>query len=370
MSQCVPSWDLDDNMKLTSQSESLYLTSDVPTLDYEVAELTWENGHLSLHGLGQPKVPYNIWDKPCLGGTLESVVDQATFFPDPISVGDATNELLPLTTAVGTATGVLDAQVPCNDNNNMVEGSSTRVMNSGLGKQVESCRDVTGQKVRVDHPPPSTQGNANSAKHFPANDHDSVCQSNPQGETGDAERKKKTSDKSSISTKRRRAAAVHNQSERKRRDKINQRMQTLQKMVPRSSKIDKASMLDEVIDYMKQLQAQVNMMSKMNMSPMALQQAMQQQLQMSVMAPMMGMGMGHVIDMNTAMALHPNMVAASPSVLHPIAHRLHTPAPAMLDSMYTFLAAGQSQPMTMDAYSRMATIYQHMNQNPGPGIMK
>lgn len=102
-------------------------------------------------------------------------------------------------------------------------------------------------------------------------------------------------------------------------------------------------MLDEVIDYMKQLQAQVSMMSKMNMSPMTFPQAMQQQLQMSMMAPIMGMGMGHVIDLNTAMAVHPNMVAASPSVLHPVAHRLYTPAPPMLDSMSTFLAACQSQ---------------------------
>lgn len=124
-------------------------------------------------------MPYDIWDNPCLDGTLESIVDKATFFPDHKSVGDATDELVPWTTAVGTATRVLDALVPCTENN-MVEGSSTRVINTGLGKQVESCRDVTVlfEKVRVDELPPSPQGNANSAKKFTANDHNYVCQSN------------------------------------------------------------------------------------------------------------------------------------------------------------------------------------------------
>nr|XP_017245006.1 PREDICTED: transcription factor UNE10 isoform X1 [Daucus carota subsp. sativus] len=364
MSQCVPGWDVDDNTKLTSQSHSLYLSPDLSSLDYEVAELTWENGHLSMHGLGQPRLPYDIWDKPCLGGTLESIVDQATFFPDNKSVGDGAD--------AWTTGGVIDALVPCTDNNNMVEGSSTRVMDSGLGRQVESCRDVTMafEEVRVERPP-SPQQNATSAKQCTANDHQSVCQTNPQTEAVHEEGKKKTNDKSSVSAKRRRAAAVHNQSERKRRDKINQRMITLQKMVPNSSKIDKASMLDEVIDYMKQLQAQVIMMSRMNGSPMTLPHAMQQQLQMSMM------GMGHFIDMNPAMACHPNLMAVSPSVLHPVpsvlhpvAHRLNPPAQSMHDSMSTFLAACQSQPMTMDAYSRMATFYHHMNQNHGPRVMK
>lgn len=96
-------------------------------------------------------------------------------------------------------------------------------------------------------------------------------------------------------------------------------------------------MLDEVIEYMKQLQAQVTMMSRMNRSPMTLPHAMQQHLQMSMM------GMGHFIDMNPAMGCHPNLMAVSPSVHHPVAHRLHPPAQSMHDSMSTFFAACQSQ---------------------------
>ncbi|CAN8257569.1 unnamed protein product [Cochlearia groenlandica] len=63
------------------------------------------------------------------------------------------------------------------------------------------------------------------------------------------------------STKRSRAAQVHNLSERKRRDRINERMKSLQELIPRCNKSDKASMLDEAIEYMKSLQLQIQMMS-------------------------------------------------------------------------------------------------------------
>ncbi|XP_039802818.1 transcription factor PHYTOCHROME INTERACTING FACTOR-LIKE 13-like isoform X2 [Panicum virgatum] len=60
--------------------------------------------------------------------------------------------------------------------------------------------------------------------------------------------------------KRRRAAEVHNLSERRRRDRINERMKTLQELIPHCNKTDKASMLDEAIEYLKSLQLQLQMM--------------------------------------------------------------------------------------------------------------
>lgn len=110
---------------------------------------------------------------------------------------------------------------------------------------------------------------------------------------------------------------------------------------------DKASMLDEVIEYLKQLQAQIHMMSRV--SPLMLPSAMQQQLHMSMMNPMglgmeMGMGMGPVPGM--------------PHVLHPSAFiplanswevaavsagdRVPAPMALMPDPMSAFLAC-QSQ---------------------------
>ncbi|CAA7055862.1 unnamed protein product [Microthlaspi erraticum] len=62
------------------------------------------------------------------------------------------------------------------------------------------------------------------------------------------------------SMRRSRAAEVHNLSERRRRDRINERMKALQELIPHCSKTDKASILDEAIDYLKSLQLQLQVM--------------------------------------------------------------------------------------------------------------
>ncbi|XP_021722565.1 transcription factor ALC-like [Chenopodium quinoa] len=66
------------------------------------------------------------------------------------------------------------------------------------------------------------------------------------------------------SSKRSRAAEVHNMSEKRRRQRINEKMKALQKLIPNSNKTDKASMLDEAIEYLKQLQLQVQMLTLRN----------------------------------------------------------------------------------------------------------
>lgn len=66
--------------------------------------------------------------------------------------------------------------------------------------------------------------------------------------------------KQSASARRSRAAEVHNLSERRRRDRINEKMKALQELIPNSNKTDKASMLDEAIEYLKSLQLQVQIM--------------------------------------------------------------------------------------------------------------
>ncbi|XP_010936085.1 uncharacterized protein [Elaeis guineensis] len=65
----------------------------------------------------------------------------------------------------------------------------------------------------------------------------------------------------SAPVRRSRAAEVHNLAERRRRDRINEKMKTLQELIPRCNKSDKASTLDEAIEYLKSLQLQVQMMS-------------------------------------------------------------------------------------------------------------
>ncbi|EEF50316.1 DNA binding protein, putative [Ricinus communis] len=458
MTQCVPSWDLEDNpspaAKHSFRSNSNSSAPDVPMLDYEVAELTWENGQLSMHGLGPPRLPVKTipssspskytWEKPRAGGTLESIVNQATRLPQQRKTDNITgygsNEVVPWLghhhhhhrAATSSPTMTMDALVPCTKQSddhrsahvidsvpagiggNCVVGSSTRVGSCSAPTTATQDEEalLAAKRARVARVPvapewssrdQSVSGSAtfgrdshhvtldtcemdlgvgftstsfgsqeNTKTATAVDENDSVCHS-------DDDDKQKANGKSSVSTKRSRAAAIHNQSERKRRDKINQRMKTLQKLVPNSSKTDKASMLDEVIEYLKQLQAQVQMMSRMNIQPVMLPMTMQQQLQMSMLAPMnMGMGLAgigmNVMDMNTIS--RPNIAGISP-VLHPTAFmpmtswdgssggdRLQTASPTVMhDPLAAFLAC-QTQPMTMDAYSRMAAIYQQLQQQP------
>ncbi|BBG95219.1 basic helix-loop-helix DNA-binding superfamily protein [Prunus dulcis] len=79
-------------------------------------------------------------------------------------------------------------------------------------------------------------------------------------------------------SKRSRAAEVHNMSEKRRRSRINEKMKALQNLIPNSNKTDKASMLDEAIEYLKQLQLQVQMLTMKNglsLHPMCLPAVMQ-----------------------------------------------------------------------------------------------
>ncbi|XP_027158926.1 transcription factor UNE10 [Coffea eugenioides] len=478
MNQCVPSWELEENhhaplpppppadpkQTLRAHSNSSSLAPDVPTLDYEVAELTWENGQLAMHGLGLPRLPngkslaasppakYNSWEKqPPVGGTLESIVNPAAIIAThrksaaQSGCRDCGDELVPWfedhrraarAPAAASLALTMDALVPCNNStrndhrepsthvpkisacpvgcsSTCVGSCSAAAGNARLRRMSAAAAAAPmewGSKADQSASGSATCGrdsrqvtldtcdrefgtaaytstsfgspeNTSSGKQCTktVDDQDSPCQSRYEREAGNEEQKKKGNGKSSVSTKRSRAAAVHNQSERKRRDKINQRMKTLQKLVPNSSKTDKASMLDEVIEYLKQLQAQVNIMSRMNMSPMMLPLALQQQLQMSMMASMgmgvnMGMGMG-VMDLNS---IGRSNIAGLPPLLHPTAYMPATSAwdgladrlaastsQAMPDPLAAFLAC-QSQPMTMDAYSRMAALYQQFQQPPGP----
>ncbi|KAJ6956566.1 transcription factor PIF1-like isoform X3 [Populus alba x Populus x berolinensis] len=113
----------------------------------------------------------------------------------------------------------------------------------------------------------------------------------------------------SMSSKRSRAAEVHNLSERRRRDRINEKMRALQELIPRCNKSDKASMLDEAIEYLKSLQLQVQMMSMgCSMVPMMFPGFQQ------YMAPMgIGMGMGMEMGLSRPMMPFPNILAGAPS---------------------------------------------------------
>lgn len=101
-------------------------------------------------------------------------------------------------------------------------------------------------------------------------------------------------------SKRSRAAEVHNLSEKRRRSRINEKMRALQNLIPNSNKTDKASMLDEAIEYLKQLQLQVQMLSMrngLNLHDMYLSTIVQSPLQASEIC--MGFNGENRIALNT-----------------------------------------------------------------------
>uniref|UniRef100_A0ACD6AD64 Uncharacterized protein n=1 Tax=Avena sativa TaxID=4498 RepID=A0ACD6AD64_AVESA len=64
-----------------------------------------------------------------------------------------------------------------------------------------------------------------------------------------------------VRARRGQATDPHSIAERLRRERIAERMKSLQELVPNANKTDKASMLDEIIDYVKFLQLQVKVLS-------------------------------------------------------------------------------------------------------------
>ncbi|CAL9197304.1 unnamed protein product [Musa hybrid cultivar] len=122
------------------------------------------------------------------------------------------------------------------------------------------------------------------------------------------------------SSKRNRAAEVHNLSEKRRRSRINEKMKALQSLIPNSSKTDKASMLDEAIEYLKQLQLQVQMLSMRNslsQHPMFLSGGLQP-LQALPMGIDFGMGANRAVNAVGMLPLNqvssvPNTFDLSPS---------------------------------------------------------
>ncbi|KAL8250700.1 hypothetical protein R6Q59_034393 [Mikania micrantha] len=89
------------------------------------------------------------------------------------------------------------------------------------------------------------------------------------------------------SSKRTRAAEFHNMAEKRRRSRINEKLKALQTLVPNSNKTDKASMLDEAIEYLKQLQLKVQTLTMRNGFGLPPVYSQEQEMQRGIV---MGMG--------------------------------------------------------------------------------
>ncbi|KAI3715488.1 hypothetical protein L6452_22472 [Arctium lappa] len=158
-------------------------------------------------------------------------------------------------------------------------------------------------------------------------------------------------------SKRSRAAEVHNLSERRRRDRINEKMRALQELIPNCNKVDKASMLDEAIEYLKTLQLQVQIMSMgtgLCMPSMMFPTGMQH-MHPAHFSPMgIGMGMGYGMGMGMGMGMvemtgGPPHMFPFPPTTNGSQHTVPSP-PSGLDSCQgiprsSFQVYGQGMPM-------------------------
>ncbi|CAI9111973.1 OLC1v1012329C1 [Oldenlandia corymbosa var. corymbosa] len=421
--------------------------------DREVTELTWENGQLSMHGLSNnnnmipspaPNKTTSTWETPA-DHTLESIVHQATCHQNHnllINMIQARKPEQPITTRDNT-TGITggdqkaaeQVQMLASSYNKMAKkrmrsetesdqcwrylGSSSSNRMYDLGAERSACasanatfcrnnnnnnKDTTmmtwGASSFESDPPPSLKSTKTS------HDDDSAASHGGRGlENKDEEQETRGGTPRTCSARRNRAAAIHNQSERRRRDRINQKMKALQKLVPNASKTDKASMLDEVIEYLKQLQAQVNLMSSttattimpqmMMMNPLAIQQ----QLQMSTLLAAARMGIsGNGLGMPTPhnnplqslmmnsttttplapSTTPPTFLPPVPFVVPPVipitgvtsatttstapnATMANRSASSLLNNPYNAYLAQQRD--SMDFYGRMAALYRQQQAN-------
>lgn len=416
----------------------------VPMSNFEVAELTWENGQLAMHELGGVfPAPTTTPPKSTWGGgvgrvtdTLESIVQQATYCNNkqspnlmPVSVphqqsghqnmenvgssvvassgGKWAENSGHIQTPIGplppAPLGVMKKRTRSEPENFAARNTNDHEMSACASANAAFCKD----NINNDNNNNNNDNNNDTTMMTWASfesprsctrtktttDEDSAFHDGSENQEEERDTKGETG--RSYTTRKGRAAAVHNQSERRRRDRINQKMKALQKLVPNASKTDKASMLDEVIEYLKQLQAQVQMMTNARFMPQIMMPlGMQQHFhQMSLLARMgmgagLGMGMGmldttsmgatHPAPQAMASMIHPSQVATATSTFVPPAFVVPQMLPASsqqpnpadpgtsssapLQDPYSTLLA-QAQSMNIDLYNKMAALQRQQQRS-------
>ncbi|KAL8031220.1 hypothetical protein ABFX02_13G010500 [Erythranthe guttata] len=131
--------------------------------------------------------------------------------------------------------------------------SSESMERETIGQAIASCSGGSGNSSFWKTSSPYSNDTTNGHKRKSRDVEESECRS-------DATELESGSGNKSRTNRRTRVAEVHNLSERRRRDRINEKMKALQELIPHSNKSDKASMLDEAIEYMKSLQLQLQLM--------------------------------------------------------------------------------------------------------------
>ncbi|KAL5547482.1 hypothetical protein UlMin_002713 [Ulmus minor] len=165
-----------------------------------------------------------------------------------MSRGSGDGGLIPMPLSLGS--GEFDRS------QNDVDGSSFKSPNQGGSSQVQALfNGFTGspnQPPQFHHPQGGSMPSQNFGAPSPAMNQPPA--SNSSGAAPAQPRPR-------VRARRGQATDPHSIAERLRRERIAERMKALQELVPNANKTDKASMLDEIIDYVKFLQLQVKVLS-------------------------------------------------------------------------------------------------------------
>ncbi|XP_022869846.1 transcription factor bHLH69-like [Olea europaea var. sylvestris] len=165
-----------------------------------------------------------------------------------------------LRSPAGTESGLLPVPSSHNGHHDVVNGSSksANLANEALYNGfIESLGQSLNQPPFFHHP----QGEAIQAQNFGAPAAMAAAMNHPAGSGGGPP----PQPKQRVRARRGQATDPHSIAERLRRERITERMKALQELVPNANKTDKASMLDEIIDYVKFLQLQVKVLSMSRM---------------------------------------------------------------------------------------------------------
>ncbi|TXG63942.1 hypothetical protein EZV62_010936 [Acer yangbiense] len=279
MNDCVPEFEMDDDYSIaTSSVPSRPRKSAMGRVeeDDDVMELLWQNGQVVLQSQNQRslKNPTEILSSHNQHLFMQED-EMASWLHYPLNHSDLCVDLLyPSATCITSATTtsamnvvareltVVDSSVtPALAPESRVSEArrSTEGAGGGGARDLGTCETVTSSPSGSSASAEPAQKPAVDDRKRKGREADDECHSEDVELESAADAKKQT--RGSTSIKRSRAAEVHNLSERRRRDRINEKMKALQELIPRCNKSDKASMLDEAIEYLKSLQLQVQVCS-------------------------------------------------------------------------------------------------------------
>ncbi|KAK9023305.1 hypothetical protein V6N11_003527 [Hibiscus sabdariffa] len=199
--------------------------------------------------------------------------------PEPEEISTILNQLLHNPSSSSSSSCIQFKGKNIHSLPSQVPGVSTLASNSGVGMSIPVVDGYRLRGLAVGAEPEPRVNFSDPETFFGANVKDSS--DNALSSAGDfsydsekvpeASEVPSNQERPRSSSKRSRAAEVHNLSEKRRRSRINEKMKALQNLIPNSNKTDKASMLDEAIEYLKQLQLQMlSMRNGMSLYPMCL----------------------------------------------------------------------------------------------------